>query len=292
MQDVDLVVSFYKEDLDWFDEYKHIQFNRIFIYNKGPRSPKLSVPFTEIRLPNIGRCDHTYLYHIIHNYTTLANVTIFTTASASLPNKKGQFDFIVNKTFDTNTTVFNGPYVNDVYRDTYDFTLDKWDSTHPQNKDGKEAEILALSSIRPFGKWYEHFFPSISIHMINYLGIFSVSREHIHNRSLSSYKELINTFPDHPNAEVGHYFERAWPAVFHPIPEECFSYTNKGSEGEGFEDYNRILWMNILLFICIFAIIALLFITPRHRNYYTAKIVVYLLVILPVTLVTLHLTKL
>ena len=25
----------------------------------------------------------------------------------------------------------------------------------------------------------------------------------------------------HPNPEVGHYFERAWVAIFDPIPEKC-----------------------------------------------------------------------
>lgn len=248
MHDIDLVLSYYKEDLDWFDQYKHIPFRRIFIYNKGPRSPTLSVPFTEIRLPNIGRCDHTYIYHIIHNYTTLADVTVFATASASLPNKKGQFEFVLGKTLDTNASVFNGPFVNDVYRDTYDFTLDTWDSTHPKNKDDK-GSILEKSWIRPFGKWYDHHFSGISIDIINYLGIFSVSRDHIHNRSVSFYKELIKDFPNHSNAEVGHYLERAWPAVFHPVPKECLYYTNKSAEG--FEDYG--LFSSVLLLLLILA---------------------------------------
>jgi len=287
MHDIDLVVSYYKEDLDWFDQYKHIPFRRIFIYNKGPRSPTLSVPFTEIRLPNIGRCDHTYIYHIIHNYTTLADVTVFATASASLPNKKGQFEFVVAKTLETNTSVFNGPFVKDVYRDTYDFTLDTWDSTHPKNKDGKEAETLEKSRIRPFGKWYDHHFSGISIDIINYLGIFSVSRDHIHNRSMSFYKELIKDFPNHPNAEVGHYLERAWPAVFHPVPKECLYYTNKTIEGfEGNSIVNTPLLLIVLL-ICS-ALLALL-LSPKHRNYYIAKIAVYLGLIL--ALLTLHLIR-
>ena len=248
MHDIDLVLSYYKEDLDWFDQYKHIPFRRIFIYNKGPRSPTLGVPFTEIRLPNIGRCDHTYIYHIIHNYTSLADVTVFATASASLPNKKGQFEFVLGKTLDTNASVFNGPFVNDVYRDTYDFTLDTWDSTHPKNKDDK-GPILEKSWIRPFGKWYDHHFSGISINIINYLGIFSVSRDHIHNRSVSFYKELIKDFPNHSNAEVGHYLERAWPAVFHPVPKECLYYTNKSAEG--FEDYG--LFSSVLLLLLILA---------------------------------------
>ena len=202
-----------------------------------PFSPKLSVPFIERKVKNVGRCDHTFIYHIINNYNTLANVTIFTTGSVSLSHKKSQFDFILKKTLEKNTTVLHGVYTDNVSVDNYNFSLDTWDSTHPKNKDGKEAELLQPSFIRPFGKWYEHHFPGISIHIINYNGIFSISREHVYNRSLLFYTKLIEEFPDHSNPEVGHYFERAWPAIFHPIPEKCLYYTNKEkSDAEGFED--------------------------------------------------------
>jgi hypothetical protein len=224
---IDLVIAYYKENLDWLKEYKDIQFHKVYIYNKGPnKAPEvhLNVPIIEIKLENIGRCDHTYLYHIIENYNNLADITIFSPGSTRLPHKKAQFDFVAKKTNETKQTVFKGVYYNNVVKDNYDFQLEKWRSSNKNNNDGDEKSKLALANIRPFGKWYENHFSNIHIHMINYFAIFSVSKEHIKHHSLEYYKQLIKEFPNHSNPEVGHYFERAWVAVFDPIPKECLYY--------------------------------------------------------------------
>jgi hypothetical protein len=68
---IDLVVARYNEKLDWLkDVPKNIN---IIIYNKGLED----LTQTFIKLPNIGRESHTYLYHIITNYNNLADITIF-----------------------------------------------------------------------------------------------------------------------------------------------------------------------------------------------------------------------
>jgi hypothetical protein len=61
----------------------------------------------------------------------------------------------------------------------------------------------------------------VTINGVNYFTIFAVSREHIRNRSKESYKELINLVNKDKNEETAHYFERAFLAVFHPIPDYC-----------------------------------------------------------------------
>ena len=60
-----LVISRYKEDLGWEENYDTI------IYNKGK-----SIPST-ISLPNVGREGHTYIYHILSNYENLDEYTVF-----------------------------------------------------------------------------------------------------------------------------------------------------------------------------------------------------------------------
>jgi len=225
MTKIDLVISYYKENLDWLNDYKHVPFSRVFIYNKGPGSiPAVPFPYIERKLDNIGRCDHTYMYHIIENYDDLGEVTLFCTASLALGHKRDLFDFILNKTVSTGDSVFKGSYFNDVKKDKYNFALDKWEATLKTNNDGPDAAKLALASVRPFGKWYDKHFPNISVTMINYNGIFTVSNKHIHQRTKSYYAELIKEFPNHSNPEVGHYFERAWLAIFNPIPERCLYY--------------------------------------------------------------------
>lgn len=76
----EIVIARYNEDLSWLvDIPKSI---KITIYNKGnddidKMNSIKNLKFTVIKLPNIGRESHTYLYHIINNYDKLAHRTIF-----------------------------------------------------------------------------------------------------------------------------------------------------------------------------------------------------------------------
>jgi hypothetical protein len=62
--------------------------------------------------------------------------------------------------------------------------------------------------------------------MVNYFGVFAVSKKHILNHPQTYYQKLLAEFPKHSNPEVGHYFERAWLAVFHPVDGTCL-YNDK-----------------------------------------------------------------
>jgi hypothetical protein len=67
----EIVIARYNEDLSWIKKLpKSI---KITIYNKGNDD----IEHSFIKLPNIGRESHTYLYHIINNYDKLADQTIF-----------------------------------------------------------------------------------------------------------------------------------------------------------------------------------------------------------------------
>jgi len=66
----EIVVARYNENLSWLKKLpKDII---ITVYNKG--NDDINIP--SIKLPNIGRESHTYLYHIIKNYNNLADQTI------------------------------------------------------------------------------------------------------------------------------------------------------------------------------------------------------------------------
>ena len=69
----EIVIARYNENLDWLKKIKKSKDLKITVYNKGPDD--ITIPF--IKLPNIGRESHTYLYHIINNYDNLADQTIF-----------------------------------------------------------------------------------------------------------------------------------------------------------------------------------------------------------------------
>jgi hypothetical protein len=64
----DLVISRYLENVRWIGVVPS-QYH-VFLYDKGYGT-------TGIKLPNIGRESHTYLYHIVHRYNQLADYTVF-----------------------------------------------------------------------------------------------------------------------------------------------------------------------------------------------------------------------
>lgn len=66
----ELILARYNEDISWIDK---VDVEKITIYNKGEDNLK----YKYIKLPNIGRESHTYLYHIIENYDNLTELTIF-----------------------------------------------------------------------------------------------------------------------------------------------------------------------------------------------------------------------
>jgi hypothetical protein len=243
---IDLVISRYNENLDWINNININNFRNIIIYNKGKNinNNYISNKFKIINLSNVGRCDHTYLYHIINNYNNLADVTIFLPGSCNSPLKWNQTIKTINDTIKTRNSVFYASYVNDIRKKYADFQLDNWKASDPSNALENPEENLEKSKERPFINWYDkNFSKDIKIENSVFYGIFSVSKKHIHNRSLQSYKKLIKYLDYHSNPEAGHYFERSWLAIFHPIEKSCIKSVNNQ------ELYYKYIILLILLYL-------------------------------------------
>lgn len=240
-KNIDLVIARYNENLNWLNNLDLSLFRKIIIYNKGnnincleskkiyhqdyilnKKISNLSINvnyisnLTIVNLPNVGRCDHTYLYHIIHNYYNLSNVTIFLPGSCDLPYKWKITQNIIKQTIKNNDSTLKQNITEDIRKVYRDFELDNWHSTDHRNFSMNNEEYLLKCHERPFINWYNKNFSDVGlvIHTV-YHGIFSVSKKDIHKRSLESYKNLIKYLDHHSNPEAGHYFERAWSAVFY-----------------------------------------------------------------------------
>lgn len=214
----DLVIAKYNESLGWLKELDASHYRTIFIYNKGTSPPSIEIPSNAkiIALPNVGRCDHTYLHHIISNYNNLADVTVFLPGSCDMAHKWEFAQKTIHSALQTNTSCF---VVHNITEDDVKtFTLNEWKASAPENQALNPETNLYPCPERPFGKWYETNFPGIHFRGVVYYGIFAASRVHIQQRNLSSYTRLIKYLDVHSNPEAGHYFERSWLAVFHPIP--------------------------------------------------------------------------
>ena len=229
----DLVLPRYNEDIDWVQKDPFDQFN-IICYNKGPSEPFKDIPDNckVVKLDNVGKCDHTYLYHIINNYDNLAPITLFIPASCY--DISWKYDILMKNMKllnDTNTSVFYGCQFDDVAKDLHNFTIGIYAASgHDKNKE-LNGHIINVKecSTRPFGKWFEeNIGKDLKSTVICYYGILIVDKAHIHNHPKEYYENLIRFVDDDVNPEGGHFMERAWPAIFLPYPDSCKYYRSDG----------------------------------------------------------------
>jgi hypothetical protein len=216
---IEIVISRYNEDLSWLDEYPFNEFEYI-VYNKGDNDNFLKINVKKIiNLENLGKCDHTYLYHIIQNYENLSNIVVFLPGSLNMEYKKDKSVKMLKYIIDSNFTnaFFIGEYHKNI-KDTFqNFTLDEWKTSYEQNLIKNSESSLQLCKIRPYGLWYKYFFGNIAAHWYTYWGTFSIDKRDIIQHPLIRYQNLIQTVNKHSNPEAGHYIERSWGAIFFPL---------------------------------------------------------------------------
>jgi hypothetical protein len=222
-ENIQLVISRYNENLDWIKDYPYNKYPNI-IYNKSDNSnfSKSEKTIKIVSLPNVGRCDHTYLYHVIKNYDNLANITVFLPGSANMENKKHKSTRLLKEIETNNQNVFLCSKYENVQNELYDFQLDGWKASDEKNSILNPEMELDNAKIRPFGKWFSDKFDDLKIEYVSYFGIFSVNKKEILQHPKSYYEELIKDLETSSNPEAGHFFERSWAAIFHPMSETKF----------------------------------------------------------------------
>jgi len=219
---VEIVVARYNEKLDWlhdapFNEYP------VIVYNKGPNEDFTKSPNIKkiVTLPNVGRESHTYLYHIIHNYNSLAEITCFFPGSTDIEFKlikaKTVLDEIQNK---HKETVLTCKKYDNVAQELYSFEVDEYHTTYKDNTSINQESKTQRSNIKPFGKWYKHYFGDIVTTCFTTRMVFSVSKKNILKKPKKYYENLIKEVDSHSNPETGHYFERSIEAIFYPLDPE------------------------------------------------------------------------
>jgi hypothetical protein len=173
------------------------------------------------KLPNVGVCDHTYLYHIMHSYKDLADITVFVPASADLRHKKARLDRVVRLALDGEPALF-GFHVGNLRDHQKDFQLTVHEVADPDNKEADETYKLAKATPRPFGFWMDTYLPRSKCPYITYMGLFSLSKDMIHRHPISFYRPFLEQLSHHKYSEAAHYVERAWAAIVWPFPTTYF----------------------------------------------------------------------
>jgi hypothetical protein len=217
MKNIEIIVSRYNEDLKWTTEEPFNKFNYT-VYNKGKNENFEKAKVTKIvPLENVGRCDHTFLYHIIENYNNLSEINVFLPGSINLEWKKEKAKNLLYKIMYFNEAVFLGSYSASVRNEFKNFSLDFWRATDSNNLSMNNEDTLKPSILRPFGKWFDYHFGNTTVKYYCINSIFSINKNDIIKHNIVRYHKLIYGLSLHSNPEVGHYCERGWGAIFYPL---------------------------------------------------------------------------
>ena len=165
---IEIVVSRYNEELNWLNDEPFSKYP-VICYNKGVNENyKIKNMKKSVKLANVGRESHTYLYHIIQNYDNLADITIFLPGSADSKeyNKQIRSILLARECENANTSVIIGVKHKSVKKQLYNFAMNTYKSTTPENRKINSETILDLCKTRPYGKWFEQKFPEVDIEYI------------------------------------------------------------------------------------------------------------------------------
>jgi len=219
IKNIEIVVSRYNENLEWINNYPFNQF-QYTVYNKGINENFNKKNVTKIiNLPNVGVCDHTYMYHIVSNYddNSLKQITVFLPGSVNMPGKINKAISILVKALLTQNAFFIGEYISSVFHFFKDFTIDNHKTGSSENLNLNNRGELIKSWTRPFGNWYLYNFGQTNVPYYTYNGIFSFDKKDIMKYKKIRYERILDQLKAGPNVEVAHYMERSWGAICHPL---------------------------------------------------------------------------
>jgi hypothetical protein len=199
--DTQIVISRYNEDINWLYLFKDIS----LIYNKGTNNIDLNI-FNVVKLRNVGRESHTYLYHIVNNYEKLAKNTIFFQGNINDHKVLNMSDYINNNII---TAYFeNIPF--DKFKNKIEHK-GKWEKEYNKG-------LMLKESLTPY-EWLKNvigiiFEDNIDIIKVVWGANFAVSRDLIKSKPKSFYQNILRYIEHHINPELGHYIERSWYIFF------------------------------------------------------------------------------
>jgi hypothetical protein len=223
---VECVISRYNETIDWIKYLPYESINAITVYNKGLndnyfRSECPDVCHDKIqyhRLPNIGRMDHTIVYHILENWDTLEEITVFLPASILMNEKKGLYLSLISKNI-ANIHGYKGfysPRFQKVWR-SFNYSINDYQSEGQCNRNNNP---FIKSEYPDFKAWKRTLVDDRPIRYVAFRGMFIVAKENIKYIDKSVYTRILNSVSVGDNIENGHFAERIWAHLFRQLPTD------------------------------------------------------------------------
>ena len=262
---IDIVVSFCSSDLSWLDSFSQ-QIRTlsggvvpaVIVYSKcgantSSAQLRLTAPISHVErvLPNAGRCDHTYAYHMANHAGdggTLADLTLFVkdTLNPARPQVRlfgngGEPHFNAELPIDNlrSIDVWFRQLITDGFACSYDagyrargashwHDLDTVRSFHMDEayENGQSAGFE--SPIKPLGAWLDNITRhggggstvgsarAGALWPVCYGGNFGATRGVIERQPLPVWQALEASLGRGPDSvEEGHYAERMWAGLMH-----------------------------------------------------------------------------
>ena len=223
---VDCVITRYNEHIDWIEYIKN-RVDNFYIYNKGGYdgifknlTPDYSLQkkITNIKLDNVGRIDHTIVYHILENWDTLADVTIFLPASILMCKRKGGYLSSIRKKLETFKEKYNGYYSPRFHKvSNFNYSIDDYQAEGNCNRNSNK---FIKSEYPDFNTWKNAIIDTRPVKYIGMRGMFVVCKENIKNVDKKIYENLLESLSVGDNIENGHFAERIWAHLFIPEKEQ------------------------------------------------------------------------
>lgn len=193
----EIVVARYNENIEWLLPYKEI----CTVYNKGNNDEILN-SFKTIKLENVGRESHTYLYHIINNYDNLADKTVFF---------QGEIDD--HNILNINDYLKEGHIIGKFTR----LNIENLKKKINHSDKYKNDKNMKMCNYTPY-EWIKYII-GIDIRDNTFSKViwganFSLSKEIILLKPKIFYENIIKHVDCHINPEEGHYLERSWYLIF------------------------------------------------------------------------------
>ncbi|CAE7039175.1 unnamed protein product [Symbiodinium microadriaticum] len=217
---VDLVVAAFNENLSYLEPMMSMAPDaKLKLYCSGSESldPRC------IPLPNLGGENAVYLHHIVQNYDSLADITVFSVGSI-MRNENNQLlcrklNYLMTQlrpatrglfgNFSTMAHTFEGEFnpFNPAF-DIVTYVSQKWGMIR-----------LCNASMRPLGTWYQNFVEQDLIRPtcagVLFNGIFAVRAERLRRWPKSKYQSLLAEMSrcGDLRSVADHYMERSWKAM-------------------------------------------------------------------------------
>ncbi len=216
MKTKQVVTSFHtdKHKLTWLNDIKDYV-PVIYQKNDQLKTDEHFIQDGYIHIPNHGRCDYAFLWHIIHNYNNLADITIFT--KVNWKDNGINFSNLINNAekYDYSEA---GEYAE------YHVWIDKSVTLKSIPHKGKHTSINDVSNPEKDNShifeadqtvdYYKHIFKNTPLPMSQLIWghgpCFAVSSRLIHNHPVEIYEWLLNRFHIESNSWNNKKAKEVW----------------------------------------------------------------------------------